>query len=414
MSPKLFSLIQREYMHVVRRKAFVIGTFLTPVFFAVVMLLPAYLAERDTTQLTIAVQDASGQLTDQLSEALSENKLENGKSKYVVEKVDNTEEALEEAKKRVEEKKVRGLMVIPKDVVAGNKIDLFMRSVTEFRVREELRNAATSLLRQMRLDEKGIPPSVIGEVMRRVDLNVSSVVDEEQKDETSVVIVSAVFVFLLYMTLIMYGTSIMMAVIEDKTTRVYEVMLSCVTARQILFGKVLGVGFASLTQYAVWATAFFVIKSVRPIEKLEGITIEPTVIGMLLLLFLLGYLVYALLYAALGSICSSTQEAQQVQWPLLMFLIVPMAMMMPLMMNPDGTLALVLSLFPMTAPVAMPLRLGVTSPSPVELGICVALLVGMAYVAYIVSGRIFRIAILVHGKRPKWKQVIGWLTTSET
>ena len=414
MNPKILSLIQREYMHVVRRKAFVIGTLLTPVFFAVVLFLPQYLADRDTKQITIAVHDYSGKVAAQLESALAENTLDNGDPKYDLEIIDGTDEAIGEAKKRVADKDVRALLIVPKDVLASNQVDLYMRSLTEFNVRGEIKGGVTSLVRNFRLDEKGIPAAVIGEVMRPVSLEVISVVDKEKKDTSSVVIVSVVFVFLLYMTLIMYGTSIMMAVIEDKTTRVYEVMLSCVTARQILFGKVLGVGLASLTQYAIWATAFFALKSAKPIPQMENISVAPGVLILLLMLFLLGYLVYALLYAALGSVCSSTQDAQQVQWPLLMFLIIPMAMMAPLMMNPDGTLAMVLSLFPMTAPVAMPLRLGVTSPGAAQIAICLALLAATAYIAYVVSGRVFRIAILVHGKRPKWKQVIGWLIAGET
>ncbi len=413
MSAKTPALVGREYQQIVRRKAFLIGTFLTPAFFALFTVLPAYLVQRNTSPITLAVWDETGEVTPRLAGEVETFKLDDGRTKYTLQVLETSQENLEDARRKVKGKGIRGVLTIPGTFYASGQAVLEMRSLTEFRVQEELGRALSSVLREHRLAERGLDSDLVQSVLRPAAVEVRSVLEEKEQHVGGVIGVAMAFSLILYIMLIMYGVMIINGVVEDKTSRVYEVMLSCVSARQLLLGKVLGVGLAALTQLSVWAVGFFLVTSIRPIAALQNISISPATIAVLVTIFLVSFLLYSMLYAGVGSLCSSMQDAQQMQWPILVFLVAPAAMLGALMMEPDGVLAVTLSLFPMTAPVVMPLRIGLSAPGIVQIAACLVLIATTALAVYYAAGKVFRTAILVHGKRASWRQVVRWLRETE-
>ena len=411
MNVKLFALVKRDFLALVQRKAFIISTLLMPVFMAVVFILPTYLASKDTKRIELAVSDQTQTMKKSLTLAFSEIKLDNGGEKYDLRFIGHQETDIEAAKEQILEKKLGGLLILPEQLLADNNAQLFLRSLTQLTLQKDIRNVVTGHLRQQRMIDSGIDIALVSKVMASVNMQTESVLTG--KGNAKALFISAlIIVMILYMTLLLYGNQIMNSVVEDKTSKVYEVLQSCASAREILMGKVLGVGGAALTQYVLWGGSFLFLKSQFEIPMLAAVSFKQSFVFQILPLFFLGYLIYAQLYATVGAMCRTLQEASQMAAPLLMFLMLPIIMIGPIAQDPDGMLATALSVFPMTAALIMPLRLGATSPELWQVASCYLLLFGTVIGVYFLSGKLFEMAIMHHGKRPGFKTMMAWMRGS--
>jgi ABC-2 type transport system permease protein len=225
--------------------------------------------------------------------------------------------------------------------------------------------------------------------------------------------------FLLYMSIVIYGQTIMSGVLEEKTTRVAEVVMSSVPTDTLLAGKVLGVGAVGLTQQLIWIVTTYVLLKLRaPIMARFG---APTVnfslpdisVGaglIFLLFFLLGFIFYSSLYAAVGSSVNSESEARQAASPLMIMIVSTAVFIQPVLLNPTGTTAKVLSLVPVSSPIIMPIRMAVTGVPPLELGGSLVLLAVGCLAALWLASRIYRVGLLMYGKRPSMKEMAKWVT----
>ena len=230
-----------------------------------------------------------------------------------------------------------------------------------------------------------------------------------------------IIAFLLYFMIMIYGQTIMRGVMEEKTTRVAEVVISSIKPQSLLAGKILGVGSVALTQVLSWAAMSFIMYQGRvailskfgvPVAvssslKLAGIA--PGAGIALLLFFILGFIFYASLFAAVGSMVSSQEDIQQAAMPVIMLLITAVIFIQPILINPGSTLAKVMSWVPFSAPILMPLRMSLISISWYEL---VATLAGLAvacWAASWVSARIYRVGLLMYGKRPSYAELAKWV-----
>jgi ABC-2 type transport system permease protein len=223
------------------------------------------------------------------------------------------------------------------------------------------------------------------------------------------------------MSIVVYGQTIMSGVLEEKTTRVAEVVMSSVPTDTLLIGKVLGVGAVGLTQQVLWVTTTYVMLKARaPIMarlgaptmnfSLPGITLTA---GLLFLLFfLLGFIFYSSLYAAVGSSVNSESEARQAASPLMILIVSTGVFIQPVLLNPTGTAAKVLSLVPISSPIIMPIRMAVTGVPPLELAASIGFLaVGCAAALWLAS-RIYRVGLLMYGKRPTMREMARWVSYS--
>ena len=241
---------------------------------------------------------------------------------------------------------------------------------------------------------------------------------EETSAEASFILGYAVM-FILYIAIMLYGVNVMRSVVVEKTNRVVELIVSAIRPGSLLLGKILGVGAVGLLQLSVWgAAALLMIHFRQPLLELFGfgastfdlppLTISDVGVG--LLFFLLGYFFYSSLFAAIGAMVNSEQEAQQAQTPLIIILAIPAVFVQLVASDPRGGLAQLLTLIPFTSPVLMPMRWLLDAVSLPELAISVLLLVAMCGIGVVAAGRIYRVGILMYGKRPTLRELIGWLT----
>jgi ABC-2 type transport system permease protein len=214
-----------------------------------------------------------------------------------------------------------------------------------------------------------------------------------------------ILILIIYIMVIMYGSHTLTAVIEEKGSRMVEVLLASVPPDKLMLGKVLGIGLAGLTQFAIWTAALF-------FASLQGFAIggfvldtsflTPTILVCFLAFFLLGFFLYATLYAGIGAMCNSVQDAQQFQTPLAMGLVLPMMLLTLILRAPDSTLSVVLSLVPLFAPVLMFMRVVVQTPPVWQIALSWALMLLSIWLASRMAGKLFRVGILMYGAAPTW------------
>jgi ABC-2 type transport system permease protein len=241
---------------------------------------------------------------------------------------------------------------------------------------------------------------------------------EERGGALSTFLAAYVVAFLIYLMTTLYGVAVMRSVLEEKTNRIAEVLMSTIRASHLVAGKIIGVGSAAVAQVLIWIVILTVIvtqshrlgpRFALPESMLQALRVEPTTGILLVLFFLLGFFLYASVFATVGAAVTSEQEAQSVQFVALLPLISPLMFLESILNAPLGRTATTLGLVPFTAPIAMPMRMASTPVPGVEIAISLVLLVvGIAAVAWI-AGKVYRVGILSTGKRPSFAELVRWV-----
>jgi ABC-2 type transport system permease protein len=215
---------------------------------------------------------------------------------------------------------------------------------------------------------------------------------------------------MLFVTVTMYGVMVLRAVVDEKSSRVMEVMLASATPKQMMAGKVLGVGAVGLSQLGIWSIAAAIYGTPGLVmASVLGFTIPKEILIGLPVFFVLGYVLYSACFAALGATVNSEQEAQQLQMIVMLPLILASSFMWEVIRHPDSATSIFLSLFPFTSPVLMFMRMAVATPPLWQVLLCVALLIATVYLVISICARIYRVGILMYGKRPTLPEIIKWL-----
>lgn len=426
---KLFAVIRREYLERVRTKWFIIVTLFGPIFFGTIMILPGYLSFRSMREAkvqNIRILDATGAgLGARIATRLTPPSLQAAapESPIAVEVVmPGSLAALEAAaESAVMRKEIAGYLVVDSSTMAGASARYAGRNASSVGDTEAIEAAIRAALLTSRIEAAGIDPELAASLTRvRVQLATERITDQGRGGSG---LASAIFgfgiAFLLYMSIILYGQNILRGVLEEKTTRVAEVVVSSVSPDILLAGKVIGVGAVGLTQQLTWLVSGYLFWDQRSrimtalgmpaLPPISLPSLEPFVLVALVLFFLLGYTFYASLFAAVGAMVSSTEEAQQAAQPVMMMLVFSIIFVQPVMTNPTGRLAEVMSWLPFSSPIIMPMRMSATQvPTSEILGSLAA--VALACVASIwVSARIYRVGLLMYGKRPSLRELMRWI-----
>jgi ABC-2 type transport system permease protein len=219
------------------------------------------------------------------------------------------------------------------------------------------------------------------------------------------------FIMFIYMTVLLYGQMLGRSVVTEKTSKTVEIMLSSVSSRELMFGKILGMGLAGIIQYAFWAAmAMALIYLVGPAFKLSlPASITMANVGALVVFFVLGFFMYSTCYAACGAAAEDEQNMAQLATPLMILIVAPMMVISAAIMNPNSPLVVGLSWFPFSAPIVMLLRVVISSPPAWEVAGSVALMIATIFLLALGSAKIFRMGILMSGKRFRLAEVIKWL-----
>ncbi len=244
----------------------------------------------------------------------------------------------------------------------------------------------------------------------------------EESGEASFFLAYAMW-FLLYIAILLYGIQVMGSVVEEKTTRVIEVLTSSLRPFQLLAGKILGVGAVGLLQLGIWvgfgklmldqrvrvASLLGQGEEAAALANLSLPEVSFMTIAVFLAYFLLGYFLYAAMFAAVAAMVNSESEARQAQTPVVMLLVIPTILMIGILNNPDGSMAVALSLIPFTSPIGMPVRWAATPIAPAELAGSLAILVATVVAITWIAGRIYRVGILMYGKKPGIRELMRWV-----
>jgi len=312
-----------------------------------------------------------------------------------------------------------GLLVVGEDPAEGGSVRLLARRAISSRQGRELREGIRDALVATRLREHGIGEIDTRRLFRGADLQIILVTPEGERSREAFQIVAMLFAVVTYMMFLIYGQLIVRAVLEEKSSNVVEVMMSSVRPWEMMLGKMLGVGAVGLTQIAIWAAigallSLYGLPGLTSALAAQGIDLAQVrfPLGLLawaLIYFILGYLLYAGLFLAAGASLGNEQDAQQVVTPLVVIIVVGFILVIGIIESPDSRWAVVGSLVPLFSPMIVPARLAISHVPAIELAGSLSLLVlGMLASAWL-AGRIYRVAILMSGKRANLREMVRWI-----
>ncbi len=422
---RLWTVIRREYLERVRSKWFVIATLFGPLFFAALMILPAWLSLRNvrsTEPPRITILDATGgPLGRRVAERLTGG-LFGDTTGARVEIV--APSALAEAESlatiAVMRNEATGFLVLGPTALRDTSVRYAGRNAASVAEVTRIERAVRDAMVAVRLEGQGVDSDAVLRVMKMALSVEPEQITERGRGGSGRVrfLFAAIVAVMLYMTILVHGQNVMRSVLEEKITRVAEVVVASVPPETLLAGKVIGVGGVAVTQLLTWILgSALILRAREPIMAAIGLpnvpfalpSVAPGVVALLLVFFLLGFLIFAALYAAVGAMVSSEQEAQQAAQPLMLIVLSPLLLLQPILLNPLTRLAEVASWIPFAAPVIMPLRLSLV---PVPSG-QIAFSLGVSFVACIVAvwvaSRIYRVGILMYGKRATLREVARWI-----
>lgn len=416
---RVLALVRREYLERVRTKAFIIGTVLGPIFMIAMTILPSLLMSRGGKPLRVSVLDQGGQFKDQIEAALASRKV-NDQLRFLLQPLPpgSAEEQEAKLKDAVLKGGLDGYLVLPKDVLTQSSASYFGKNVSNVVDLGAMESAVSQTLVGVRLTAAGVPPDKVKDVTRRVEMKRAKVTASgASEDRGAATIMAIILLMILYTSVLVWGQLMLTSVIEEKTSRVVEVMVSAISPFQLLIGKLLGVGAAGLTQFLVWvssmvALSLFGAGMAAAMGNFKIPEIPPILLVSLLVFFLLGFLLYSALFAAVGASVNSQQEASSLAFPVMMPLIMGVMLFPMVMQAPDGTAATVLSFIPFFTPLLMFLRVAIMTPPMWQ--IVLSMITTALTIAAVLwfAARVYRVGILMYGKKPTFPELMRWVRHS--
>ncbi len=422
-------IARREYLERVRTRSFLLMTVLIPLLMGGLTLGPGMLAERvshHAEHLVVVASDrqAGDAIRAQLlhTDEQSRGPIDDRKASFkrsaqtppeltVDVDTDTSAEHRAALTTKVANKEVDGVIWATEDALKTRNIPLITRDVSSFIANEEIRSGVNQSLSRQALSKRGLSRDEIEQVFSPVKLDVQDAAGKGAANPQIVFIVSFVLVMILYMSLLLYGINVMRAVLEEKTSRIMEVMLSVAQAKEMMAGKILGVGAVGLTQIGIWF-AFSMVYIVPNAAAMRGQLKTVLTPGLLLwfaVFYLLGYALYSAMYAAIGSMVNSEQEAQQLQFVAVLPLVAAIAVMFSVAQFPNSPVAIWCSLIPFTSPLIMFMRIAVQTPPLWQIALSIFFLVATIYGLVLLCAKIYRVGILMYGKRPTLPEIVKWL-----
>ena len=423
----IWIIARREYLERVKTKSFLIMTILIPVLMACATILPSILMMKGGSEsrhlVVVASDPATGEnIRQELSKSAKEEsnppqessslKRNNApvKLNLTVDVSTDTSDAERAAlTEKVKQKQLDGVVFATQDALASRKVAFVTRDISGLVAQEQIRSSVTQAVRRSFLKEKGLSDAEVDNVLQPVALETQSPTGAGNPVAVFFTIFSLVMI--MYITVLLYGINVMRAILEEKTSRVMEVMLATAKPTEMMAGKILGVGAVGLTQIAIWGFTAALYTSFGVVSA--GFSLKGILTLKLLLyfglFFLLGYILYSTLCAAIGAMVNSEQEAQQLQFVVMLPLIISVVIMTGITQAPNGTTAIWASLFPLTAPLIMFLRIALQPPPMWQIVLSIVLMLATAYGLVALCARIYRVGILMYGKRPTLPEILKWL-----
>ncbi len=424
---KMWTVLRREYLSRVKTKGFIIGTITLPLFMLAIFVVPVLLVFLKTDESKdIVVVDQTGAVFDSLRAALVETN-EAGKRLYNFIKRDVRDEELDTVKTslstRVDKGELDGYIIIPAAVFDSAAAEYYGKNVSNEIENDYLEDAISNIVTAKRIQRSGLNAEQVHKMVRPINLSTFRVKagGREEKDPGFTFVIAYFLGFFIYMAMFIYGAIVMRSVIEEKVSRVIEAVISSLQPFHLMAGKILGVGAVGLTQFLIWALAMgllslyglqlaaLFVSDPSKVQSVDLPSISLMTLGFFVLFFVLGYFLYSTLYAGVGAMVNSEQEAQQFLIPVSLFIVVPLLMMTYIITNPSSQTSVIMSLIPFFAPIIMLARIVVEIPPSWQIALSILLMVAAILGMIWVVGRIYRVGVLMYGKRPTLPEIIKWI-----
>ncbi len=408
----VWAVIRREYLQRVRSKWFIAATVGGPVVMAGLIFVPAWLAvQSDRNEFNLAVVDGTGVLYGELAPRLERGGFEVEEARWQA-------DVVTDLRRRANEGEIGGFIMVDELTLETGEAIYYSMDVPSALRQVTVQTSVARAALEYQLRQQGVDAEALlggGELQVEVISEAGSDISEPQ------FAIAYIGAFLLYMVILLYAVSVMRATLEEKTSRIVEVIISSMQPSELMLGKIMGVCAVSLTQMAIWigaAIALFagalpMMIAARPeLANLENLRQVVPGAGLMLLFlgfFLFGFLMYSGLYAAVGAMCNSDEEAQQAQFPMIMLLVVPIVMVTPVIQAPNTPMATGLSLFPLFSPILMWARVSGGGVPVWQVALSFVLMAVMVWVIAWIAGRIYKVGILMSGKRPTLPELWRWV-----
>ncbi len=409
---KAFIIAKWEYLEKVKTKTFLISLIITPAIIIAFGLAPTLLTgQQETTTKALGIVDTSGLYFKPIKMQLNNFKLKNGQPDYILINLSGKGKNLKTIRKSADEYalngKIEGYLIILNGGTDSLKVEYRSKSSGNFKILSDMNNAVNKARIELKLSKEGLSTSLMKVITKNI--NIKSVKIEENGKESNsgfllVFFTSFIFIILLMMMIISSGGMLIRSLVEEKSNRLVEIIISSCTPDELLTGKVLGLSLLGITQVLIWTSIGFSLAGSRiiPAGTFNNII-------QIFIYFILGFIFYTSIFVGFGSIVTTEQEAQQITSYLSMVLILPIVIAIPAMENPDSIFVHVLSYIPFTIPAVMILRFNIGPVSLIEIFITSLIMILSTYISIYISSRIFRIGILSYGKRPTFKELISWI-----
>lgn len=408
----IFLIARREYLERVRTRSFMIATILIPLLMGGGIAASILIAKHTKSSSHIVIVSPDLDLATDVQKQLDDDTDHNMQLNVIAPPTVNTRPTLQ---RELKAKDIDGYLWITPPTASGQKpaIDYKQGSSADLATRNTVRDALSKVFTRERLIQQGMSAADVKSLMAPINMSSSN----EEQDDTGANFAGAyVLFFLMYMVIMLYGMNVARSIIEEKTSRVFEVMLATVKPGEMMAGKVIGVGSVGLTQVSIWMLAAVLLTATPLMTHMLGggthISISAQQVFFFIIYFLLGYLLYSAMAAALGAMTNSEQELQQLN----MFLVMPLAACMislPLVLNaPQNVWSRVLSLVPFFSPLLMYMRISVSPVPWYEIAASIVLMALTIYAVLWIASRIYRVGILMYGKKPNLPEILRWLKYS--
>ena len=398
-----------EFRLTAANKAFIVLTILGPFLIFAVTVLPTAISSRGGMGRTSDLQGRGGQRRRRLPRGHRGPAL--ASSRISVIDARGTAESLDA---EVIAGGIDGYIILPEHPAEATRLEYVSKNVSDPEVTGVLQGVIGQSVVALRLVQAGLSPEEVPSLTQPPIVEIRQIAssgEKQNRDFLSILMTGLTLAMLLYMTVLLYGQTIGRSVLTEKTSKTVEIMLSSVRPMELLFGKILGKAGASLLQYGVWIglTALFITAFGPRLGVSVAISSSLPALGFLVMYFLLAFFLYCSLFAALGAASQDEQHLGQLAWPLIVFLVVPIVMISPIIMNPNAPLIVALSLFPLTGSIVMFLRIVAGAARTWEILASVAILLVSIVGAVALSAKIFRVGIVMTGKRFRIGEILRWI-----
>jgi ABC-2 type transport system permease protein len=437
---KFLAVVRREYLQRVRSKMFILMTVLAPLVLSFFGIVPTLIfGIQPGGPLKIAVVDGSGKLYQHLYNAVygdsmpvatpditeiqkgsQDVELAARATKIELHEVPSAGREIADIRrdldKQVSSKEINGYLFLPADVLNGGKAEFFASNPGDVFTKNILQESLSRAVREQRLMEAKIDTKTIQELSRPVELQAMRIgMEGGQRDSGEGFLMVFAFGFVMYLTILLYGQVVLGAIIEEKETRIAEILFSSVRPFILMMGKLTGVSLVALTQLAIWGIAFgvFILYGVNLLAS-RGMPMHIPDIPAIhyfyfALFFLLGYYVYSTMYAFVGAMVTTPQEGGQLAMPIVLVLVVGFYLFLPVSRSPDSSFAFWVSMLPFFAPITMMVRIATQTPPFWQIALSFVIGVGTVVFLVWVAARIYRIGMLMYGKKATIGEVVRWV-----